>query len=89
MKRIFIIISLLLLTGCASVGTVPYSFPDAPASLLEPCPPLETLSSTASLSKLSKVIANNYGKYHTCSAKQNAWQQWYNSQKEIAKQLSK
>jgi hypothetical protein len=43
-----LIASILLLTGCVNTKLVPqYVFPDAPATLMAPLPPLQTIKKPA------------------------------------------
>lgn len=79
---------LALLTGCSTTVPVTIKFPETPASLQQPC---EALSQTESqqLSDLTKTVVINYGKYHDCSNKNLAWQEWYIQQKKLYEELSK
>jgi hypothetical protein len=84
MKR-FLIISLLLLTGCAStsVPVVP-PFPDVPDSLKQACPNLKTVDeNTTKLSEMLETITNNYHRYYDCKSQVDDWIEWYNTQKSI------
>jgi hypothetical protein len=78
----------VLLTGCSTVVPVTLKFPEAPVNLQQSC---DTLSQTDSqqLSELTKTVVINYGKYHDCSNKNQAWQDWYKQQKELYEELSK
>lgn len=78
------LIPLLFLVGCSST-TVPVkrTFPHAPESLMERCIPLVALQEDAKISDVAKSISYNYSLYHECSIKNEAWQEWYSSQKKI------
>lgn len=75
MKYIFI---LLLLQGCAQLAP---SWPQAPN--IGSCPPLQLAEPSEKLSTLLNTVIENYEKYHNCSAKVEAWQEWYRAQKHI------
>jgi hypothetical protein len=66
-----IMLSLLFLTGCVATP-VERNFPSAPPSL-----------TTDKLSVLISNVTTNYGKYHECSYKVDAWNNWYIEQKKI------
>ncbi len=93
MKQLVLVASILL-TGCAStvVKTSPSTFPDAPAELLAACPDLNKLPADPKLSDVAKSVVINYNTYYQCSSKNDAWIEWYNTQKQInsdaAKKLS-
>jgi hypothetical protein len=80
------IISILLLTalvGCSTTVPVTVKFPEVPERLLEKCPQLKKLDDEAKLSDISKTIASNYTTYYECSVKDDAWIEWYQTQKQI------
>jgi hypothetical protein len=77
-----IILSLLFLTGCVATP-VARNFPDAPASLTTACEQLTTAPITDKLSVIISNVTTNYGKYHECSYKVDAWNNWYTEQKKI------
>lgn len=81
----YIILSLiLLLSGCATkVAPIVVKFPQAPATLLEKCPTLNTLPEDSKLSDVAKTVTQNYTLYHECVIKHDAWIDWYQQQKEI------
>lgn len=70
----------LLLSGCVTFSAKP-KWPDQPN--VGSCPELAESSQTEKLSELLKVVTINYGKYHECTARVEAWQQWYEKQKKI------
>ena len=82
MKKI-LILSALLLSGCAHVVPVSVPFPTPPKVLLQRCDDLSTLQPDPKLSDLMTVVAENYTKYHVCKEKEAAWASWYNTQKSI------
>ena len=77
-----IILSLLFLTGCVATP-VKRNFPAAPPSLMAVCDPLTAAPITDKLSVLISNVTTNYGKYHECSYKVDAWNNWYIEQKKI------
>lgn len=86
MKKIFILLPALLLTGC--IGSKPVVvkqvWPDVPKELLEACPDLKKVKpDTNKLSEIIEVVADNYSQYYDCKAKVDDWIIWYNGQKEI------
>lgn len=72
----------LLLVGCTSVP-VKQKFPDVPDVMREKCPQLKTVDENAKLSDIAKTIARNYTLYHECSIKNDAWIEWYDTQRKI------
>jgi hypothetical protein len=79
---IFIILAFLA-TGCSTVVPVTAKFPEVPERLLEKCPQLKKLDDEAKLSDISKTIASNYTTYYECAVKDDAWIEWYQTQKQI------
>ena len=49
----------------------------------EKCPQLKSIDDSAKLSDIAKTIAENYTTYHECSIKNDAWLEWYDTQKKI------
>lgn len=86
--RIFLLVPAVLLSGC--LATTP-KFPDAPATLTEVCPKLQTIDKTDSVSivDLTKTTTNNYTTYHECAAKVEGWIEWHKSQKSIWDNVNK
>jgi hypothetical protein len=82
MKRL-ILITALLITGCASTVPMVAKFPDVPMDMLVACPDLKQLPETTKLSEVLPVIADNYGQYYTCKDTVDSWIEWYNTQKKI------
>ena len=84
MKKFILIPLFVLLSGCATKVPVAMKFPAAPESLLISCKDLEQVKpNEEQLSEMLKVVVKNYGQYHECRAKVEAWIDWYKSQKEI------
>lgn len=73
----------LMLVGCSTPVPVVPKFPKAPEILLEKCKELQMTPEDATLSEIAKKIGINYGNYHECSAKNDAWGEWYHKQKNI------
>lgn len=80
--KYFLIASLIVLTGCSSVPVKP-KFPDVPSELLVSCPNLNEVANTTKLSDVLAVVVDNYSLYHECKIKNDAWANWYKSQREI------
>jgi len=72
----------LLLVGCTSVP-VKQKFPEVPNVMREKCPQLKSIDDSAKLSDIAKTITENYTTYHECSIKNDAWLEWYDTQKKI------
>lgn len=83
MKSIIIGTLLLLLAGCVATP-VARKFPSTPDSLLQSCDKLTTINTdTITLSDFTKSVTQNYGLYQECNIKNEAWIDWYNTQKQI------
>lgn len=88
MKQL-IVISLFLLTACASnkAQIIP-NWPEAPADLQQPAPELTPLApEQRSLSDLIENSNENYTQYYILKDKYEGWQNWYNTQQKIWKGL--
>lgn len=83
----YLLIVLLLLSGCSTVVPVTTKFPSVPTTLSQPCPPLKSLDSGAKLSDVSKTVTLNYSTYYECAVKLDSWIEWYNIQKKISEGL--
>jgi hypothetical protein len=84
MKKLILIPLLVILSGCATKVPVAMKFPAVPESLLITCKDLEQVKTNEEqLSEMLKVVVTNYGQYHECRAKVEAWIDWYKNQKEI------
>jgi hypothetical protein len=88
------VLSALLLTvlvGCATIQTpVTTTFPDVPKELLESCQELAKLDAAteSKLSSVAKKVVFNYNMYYQCSTKNDAWIEWYNTQRQINRDLN-
>ena len=59
-------------------------FPSAPSSLTESADNLDPLpSDKKTLADLIQNANENFGKYYQLKEKYEAWQNWYNTQKQI------
>lgn len=71
-----------LLTGCA-VTPVKRNFPEAPQELKVSCQDLQKVKDNAKLSDVVSTVSTNYTQYHECRSKADAWNEWYENQKQI------
>ena len=78
----YLLISLLLLTGCSTTVPVTAKFPNPPASVGK-CGELTKLNTEAKLSDVAESVSTNYSIYYECSVKNDAWIEWYQVQKSI------
>jgi hypothetical protein len=78
----YAIILSMLLAGCSTTVPVTRKFPEAPNVLLQKCEELKQISEDAKLSDIAKTVTSNYSLYYECSAKNDAWIEWYNLQKQ-------
>jgi hypothetical protein len=83
MKRLLVVAIVMLLAGCGITTPVKRNFPEAPSELKQACPELEQTAQTEKLSDVVKVVTDNYSQYHECRIKVDAWNEWYNIQKNI------
>ena len=77
----------LLLVGCNSIPPQYPKWPDLPK--VGTCPELDLATSSEKLSELLSTVAKNYGKYHECTARAQAWEQWYKDQRAIYEEAVK
>jgi hypothetical protein len=78
------LVTLVALAGCSTAVPVTARFPDPPGlNSLERCPNLEKLKDAPVLSDVARTVTINYGTYYECAVKADAWQQWYQIQKNI------
>jgi hypothetical protein len=83
MKK-FLIITAVVLTGCATSVPVVPPFPDVPESLMKTCPDLKPVDSeTIKLSDVLSAVADNYHQYYDCKSQVDDWIEWYKTQKGI------
>ena len=73
----------LFLAGCTTTVPVVQKFPAAPQPLLERCKQLKPAPEGVQLSELTKIVVENYMEYYICSGNNNAWIEWYTTQKRI------
>jgi len=74
----------LLLTGCQTVVPVNKPFPEAPEELMEPPKSMVPISGTDI--RLSAFLAHLVDNNSIClenAIKLDAWQEWYNKQREL------
>ena len=84
MKKIALLFSVFLLTGCLETVPVKRSFPDIPAELKTACPELQKVEpGTTQLSKVMEIVVDNYSTYYECRVKVDAFLQWNQEQKKI------
>lgn len=84
----YLLLSLVLLTGCSTVVPVTQSWPEAPGLQSQTaCPQLQKLTDTAKLSDVAKTVTVNYSEYYTCAVKLDAWIDWYKKHEIIYKGL--
>ena len=83
----YIVLILLLLTGCSTTVPVTQKFPQAPDVLMQQCEQLKEVAKEASLVDLTKVVVENYTKHYQCSVLVQGWQEWYKTQQNIYKEL--
>jgi hypothetical protein len=85
MKHTIIALLLVSLFGCASkVAPVNLKWPDAPPELMAPSEDLVPLDPNQT--KLSDLIDNantNFSKYYILKDRYDAWQNWYNTHRQI------
>lgn len=87
-KTSLVLLAALVLSGCATKVPVAMKFPNAPESLLITCEDLQKVpENEEQLSEMLKVA--NYGRYHECKAKIDAWIDWYNQQKKVTESVTK
>lgn len=83
MKKLVLLASVIILTGCQSVPVVP-KWPDVPKELLESCPDLKTVdTANDKLSVILDTVADNYKEYYGCKDKTDDWVTWYKGQQKL------
>ena len=83
MRKLIVLLPIVLLTGCFGSVPVKRTFPEAPQEFKVACPDLQLVEPTTKLSEVVSTVTKNYGQYHECKAKVDAWTEWYESQKKI------
>lgn len=81
--RFLLILSVLLISGCATNHRHSLYFPEMPSELLFSCPDLHHLKPGAKLSDVSHVINANYALYHECAARHAATIKWFQSTRNL------
>lgn len=80
----YLLIASLFLAGCSTTVPVVMKFPEAPPELMQSCEDLEKLpAGTKQLSVTAETVIRNYGRYHKCSDRVEAWKEWHKTQKQI------
>jgi hypothetical protein len=80
--------SILSITGCTTVP-VTAKFPDAPIMILEKCPQLKKIDGeNVSIVDFTKTVTLNYTTYYECAVKNDAWIEWYQTQKKIFEEIN-
>ena len=75
---------ILLLAGCSTFFPATPKFPNAAPTAMEKCKPLQVITDpNIALSGVVKSVVENYTTHHECFAKNDAWAEWYNTQKKI------
>lgn len=71
------------LAGCTTIVPVYSEFPDLPKELEQPCSELVQMKPGSKLSEVTKVIVENYTRYHMCSNRHDSTVKWVKEQKKI------
>jgi hypothetical protein len=88
MTKYLVVLSMLVLSGCATVTPVKQKWPDVPQEISEACPQLQKLpDNTEKLTDVVSTVSTNYGTYYECQAKLEAWIEWYKTQKSIYEEV--
>jgi hypothetical protein len=89
MRLLLVIAASLFLVGCKTVVPVTPNFPNAPTVLRQQCEALKEATEGMSLTEFTRVVVENYLKYHECAARVEGWNEWYTEQKRIFEEASK
>ena len=85
MKKLFLLLPVILLTGCLKSIPVKMDFPSVPEEMQQACPDLkQTQENETKLRKVIEVVVENYTQYHECKLKIDAWIEWHKQQKQIS-----
>ena len=76
------LILVLMLTGCSTTVPVTAKFPEPP-KYTDKCPQLVKLKDDTKLSEVATTVTINYSTYYECAVKNDAWIEWYQTQKRI------
>lgn len=74
---------ILALVGCTTPVTIIPTFPEAPQSIITPCPALQKVPDDVKLSGVTQTVTTNYTTYYECAVKVDGWIEWYTVQKKI------
>lgn len=84
MKKIILALTVLSLAGCTAFLPAKPKFPEPTKGLTEPCPDLKKIEGDkVAITELLRTVVENYSLYHKCSLKNDGWNEWYKTQKEI------
>lgn len=84
MKSILVAFVAIALSGCTAFLPAKPKFPEPTKGLTEPCPDLKKIEGDkVAITDFLKTVVENYGLYHECSLKNEGWNEWYRTQKEI------
>jgi len=89
MRSVLLLAVSLFLVSCKTVVPVTPSFPNAPSVLRQQCEALKEATEGMSLTEFTRVVVENYLKYHECATKVEGWNEWYNEQKRIFDEAAK
>ena len=82
--RYLLLAAIVLLSACSTTVPVTVKFPQVPSILLEKCPQLTTIDGeNVSIIDYTKTVTANYTTYYECAVKNDAWIEWYQTQKII------
>lgn len=82
--KYILILAVAMLSACSTVTPVARNFPSAPVELKAACEDLQLVpADTVKLSEVVSTVTKNYGQYHDCKNRVDAWNEWYNTQKQI------
>jgi hypothetical protein len=82
--RYLLLAAIVLLSACSTTVPVTAKFPQVPNILLEKCPQLTTIDGeNVSIIDYTKTVTANYTTYYECAVKNDAWIEWYQTQKII------
>lgn len=87
--RFPVLLSMLLLTACASQPVpITQKFPEPVPELMKQCEELMVLEGDKILmTDLLRTVVQNYTLYYQCANKVEGWQEWYNAQKKLFDEL--
>jgi hypothetical protein len=80
--KYFLILLTTLIIGCSTTVPVTAKFPEQP-KYVDTCPQLQKLKDDAKLSDVANTVNVNYSTYYECAVRNDAWIEWYKTQKII------